>query len=286
MRKFKLFGLLIFAGLMITSCDTNNNNPSEPQLIFKFKFDSTQTRLNNFGQVAVMPSNHRAQNPRFNKMSAHYIELAPNAFTALQSGEVLYTAPTTSGAIDFDQSVKVGENENFFSMNLKDIAPGTYEWLRVSLAYQNYDINYRVNTPFLYDGTGTLASFIGYNTYINSYTINTQSVAVNGTRLQGYWGFETVGTTITGQVPSGFTTVVNPISSTSPIPAGSCVVTGAFVSPLVITGNETEDIVIQVSLSTNNSFEWVEHGNNNYYEPMDGDTLVDMGVRGMIPSIQ
>jgi hypothetical protein len=86
--------------------------------------------------------------------------------------------------------------------------------------------------------------------------------------------------------------VVNPLFASSPIPAGSCLVTGQFVNAnggnqlLTITGNETSDITVYVSLSTNKSFEWVEHGNDTWYEPLGGDTVVDMGIRGMIPKIQ
>lgn len=291
MKAIKFFSILGFIMLALTSCEEK----PVPKLVFKFKFDSTQVRLDNLGNPVVMPANHRAQHPRFNLMSAHYIELAPNAFTALGAGVILYHAPQTmaggADAIDFNQGVKVGEGVSFFSMNLKDITPGTYEWLRVSLAYQNYDINYRINSPSVYDGVGTIASFIGFNTYITSYNINTQSITVNDDRLQGYWGFETtipfVGPyTVTGQAPPGATTVPNPLFASSPIPAGSCVVTASFSSPLVITGNETQDIVVEVSLSINNSFEWIESGGNNLYEPLDGDTVIDMGVRGMIPTVQ
>jgi hypothetical protein len=69
--------------------------------------------------------------------------------------------------------------------------------------------------------------------------------------------------------------------NSSPIPQGSCVVTGQFLNPLVITGNETQDIVVTVSLSTNKSFEWLENSTPGYYEPALGDVVVDMGVRGM-----
>lgn len=278
--------LLALLSFLFFSC----SEKEDPRLIFKFKFDPTQQRLNNLGQPQTLPVNHRAQSPQFNSISAHYIELAPNALTGLGLGEVLYVAPETntggSPAIDFDQSIKVAENEVFFSIPLNQITPGTYEWIRVSLAYQNYNVNYRVNSPIVFDGTGTVASFIGYNTYINNYVINTQSVSVNGNRLQGYWGFETLGTVVTGQAPPGATTVPNPLFATSPIPAGSCVVTGPFGSPLVITGEETEDITITLSLSTNQSFEWKEFAGNDFYEPLDGDTVVDMGIRGLITIVE
>ena len=92
-----------------------------------------------------------------------------------------------------------------------------------------------------------------------------------------------------GQAPQ--TTVVNPNSANSPIPAGSCLVTGEFVTtsnqtvgaPFVITGNETQDIIITVSLSTNKSFEWKELTFDGLFQPEIGETVVDMGLRGLKP---
>lgn len=316
MKKIAAISLLTLA--IFSSCKkdsgpatTAGTPPAQPRLIFVYKFDSTQVRLNNTGQpVTTLPAGHQAQSPRFNGMGAHYIEMAQSDITPVGGGVVLYTTPTvttgiTTGtytnAIDFSQQPVKGEAQEFYSVPLSSVAAGTYKWLRISLAYQNYDIKYKftyAGNPYYF--TGTVASFIGYNTYINSYNIKTQSVAVNANKLQGYWGFETsvsIGgvtttTTSAGQAPSGATTVVNPLFATSPIPAGSCLVTGQFVNStgsnqlLTITGHETSDIVITVSLSTNNSFEWAEHSGDTYYEPAAGDTVVDMGVRGMIPIIK
>jgi hypothetical protein len=301
MRSIPIAALALLVA--ISSCrkdedDGGNDTPTPeaPRLVMKFRFDSTQARLNGFGQDAVLPSGHAAQSPRFNKMSAHYIEFAPTQLTALGTGEVVYHAPeTTAGgstAINFSQGVRAGEGETFFSMPIADMAPGTYDWLRVSLAYQNYDIRFRYTDGVFgtFNLWGTVASFIGYNTYISNYTVRNQSVAVNANKLQGYWGFEVINPPIatapvTGQAPPGATTVPNPLFATSPIPPGSCVVTGGFATPLTITGSETQDVVIIVSLSTNNSFEWSDNG-DGIYEPGAGDMVVDMGVRGMIPIVQ
>ena len=118
---------------------------SSAKLVFVFKFDSTQERLNNIGLLDLMPPGHSGQSPFFNTMSSHYVELAPNALTALGSGDVLYRAPevTTGGsnAIDFSKSVLAKEGETFLSVPFDEITPGTYQYLRVSLAYQNYGIN-------------------------------------------------------------------------------------------------------------------------------------------------
>jgi hypothetical protein len=283
---FPLIAILLLA----VSCKKDHTpdpvQPAAPRLIFKFKFDSTQVRLNSLGQVSSVPSNHGAQCPVFHGMSSHYIELTPNATTAIGGGDVVYHAPeTTAGgpnAIDFDSSRVAGEGQEFFSLPISSVTPGSYNYLRVSLAYQNYDVKLRANSI---DFTGRLASFIGFNTYIRTFTPSTIPVVVNANKAQGYWAFEAFSQVTQGQAPAGATTVPNPIFATSPVPQGSCLVTGQFSSPLVITGNETSDIVIEVSLSTNNSFEWVEHSTPGIYEPLNGDTVVDMGIRGLIPIV-
>ncbi len=150
---------------------------SGPRLIFKFKFDSTQARLNNIGQPSSVGAGHSAYSPKFNQMAAHYLELAPGDLTAVGSGEVLYHAPETAAggttAIQFSKSVVVRENVVFYSIPLSQVTAGTYKWLRLSLSYQNYDIPYKANaliTPGNI-GTGTIASFLGYKTYVTKYKI-------------------------------------------------------------------------------------------------------------------
>lgn len=275
-------------------------SPAGPRLIMKFRFDSTQVRLDNLGQPSTVPAGRAAQSPRFNRMSAHYVEFAPSAWTPLSGGEVVYHAPETSAggatAIDFSQSVLAGDGQVFLDLPLSVLDSGSYSWLRVSLAYQNYDIAFRyTDTQFgtgTYDLEGTVASFIGYNTYIGTFAVNQQSVTVNDDRPQGFWAFEVIDPLIptaplTGQAPAGATTVPNPLFATSQIPPGSCVVTGAFAQPLVITGNETEDVVITVSLSTNDSFEWIDNGDGLYEPgPPANDLVVDMGIRGLIPIVE
>jgi hypothetical protein len=296
--------LLLCAVVTLFSCtkEVAENNKG-PRLVLVFHFDSTQARLNNVGQPSAMPAGHAGQHPKFNTMSAHYLELAPGPLTALGAGAVLYRASETSvggsNAIDFSKAAFAGQDEEFYSLPLSQVAPGSYEWLRLSLAYQNYDIKYYVDTvisgiPVKGEFSGTVASFIGFNTYITSYKIRQQQLQVNGNRRQGYWGFETTINVLgqnypfstSGEAPAGATTVVNPLFATSPVPAGSCVVTAAFVpGKLVITGNETSDIKVQVSLSVNKSFEWEDRVADGKWQPGKQEAVVDMGIRGMIPKL-
>lgn len=283
---------------MPSACNEPGTSPgvNGPGLVFKFRFNDQQDRLGNAGLPVSMPSNHAGQSPDFNAISAHYIELAPEPWTQLGTGEVLYTgAETNAGgdtALDFDEAIIKSECEDFIRIPFAEIAAGTYQWIRVSLSYQNYDIEFKFNDN---DYSGTVASFIGYNNYITSYQIKNETMQLNENKLQGYWGFETTMNflgvdyteAIDGQAPEGATTVPNPLFDQAPIPSGSCVVTGPFNNALNITGNETEDIVIVLSLSTNKSFEWIDVIPDGKYEPLNsafeptGEVPVDMGVRGL-----
>ncbi len=282
--------MLVLIALMVLSCNSNDedccSNPESPNLVIKFKFDPNQERLDNIGQLSTIPAGNAAQSPSVSRMSANYIEFAPDAFALLGEGEVIFRGEeTTDGgdsAIDFQKAIFAGNNETFLIVPLSVVSPGNYNWVRVSLAYQEGEIDFLLNNA---DNIGTVASFVGYNTYITSFDLNESNIAVNGNRLQGFWAFESLGYSIQGQAPEGAVTVPNPIFDTSPIPQGSCVVTGQFENGLTISGNETHDIVVVLSFSINNSFEWTEVNEDGQFDPSAGETLVDMGLRGLIPYV-
>ena len=287
--KIKSYAIVLILLLCVSFVSCEKDDESEPMLIIKFKFDKNQARLNNFGLPTTVAIGNAAQSPDFNTISAHYIELAPNANTQLGQGAIIYHAPETtqggSNAIDFSKSKIVSEGETFLKIPLSQLQAGTYQWARVSLSYQNYDINVRSDGT---DYAGTLASFVGFNTYIATHSIGNNFFPINANRLQGYWAFglKEYPYSSEGQAPVGATTVPNPISNTSSIPQGSCVVTGKFLNNLVITGDEKHNVVVTFSLSINNSFEWHEVNADGKYEPAIGETVIDMGLRGLIPSHQ
>jgi hypothetical protein len=284
MKKAVFLSLWAACAVFILSCKSDAQNdkpqPSKAVIRFKFKFDPNQERLGNLGEPSPLKAGNAGISPVFNGISAHYYELAPDKYTALGKGVVLYHAPETKKggdvAIDFSKSAVVKEGETAFSIPVSEVKPGKYEFLRVSLAYQNYDVSLKYESMTI---NGTLASFIGYNSYIESVKVKNQTLSVNANKKQGFWAFETPYNLTQGQAPA--TTVPNPIFATSPVPPGSCVVTAAFDKVLEITGKEDKDIEITMSLSVNKSFEWVDVVRDGVWEPAKGENVVDMGVRGM-----
>lgn len=137
-------------------------------------------------------------------MSSHYIELAPTALTQLGNGDVLYRAPEVGSgsnlAIEFSKEVIVGAGVPFYSCPISSVKPGSYQYLRVSLAYQNYIIKWAAPTYSITSAPGTVASFVGFNTYIGAYTIKDSTVNVNANKAKGYWGFEDTYGVATGKL--------------------------------------------------------------------------------------
>lgn len=282
---------IIISSILILSCKKEAVK-DDYEVVIRFKFDSTQQRLDNMGNPSSIPNGNAAQSPKMNSIGAHYVEFTEGALVQLGDGYIPYHAPETgqagSNALLFNESKVVSEMHPFLTIPLKDFPNGTYEYIRVSLSYQNYDIDLRTNG---YDLKGTLASFVAFNTYIESYTIRNKQDNINGNKSQGYWAFEVHDEDLpvdlpiySGQAPA--TTVPNPLSETSPIPAGSCVVTGKFDAPLIITDDIDKNIFITLSLSINNSFEWEDPNGNGVFEPDLGENVVDMGLRGLIPLVE
>jgi hypothetical protein len=77
--------ILTVIALFAVSC-SKPEEETGPKLIFKFRFDSTQTRLDNFGQhVASIEVQEIGDNRRyFSLCRAHYIELASDSIITIR----------------------------------------------------------------------------------------------------------------------------------------------------------------------------------------------------------
>ncbi|MFT4665313.1 MAG: hypothetical protein ACI9XB_002268 [Gammaproteobacteria bacterium] len=319
MRSSK--GFFFFFALTLMACqqDDEGTNSADAKLSFQFQFDKTQERLDGFGNPVAVATGNAAQSPDFNSMSVHYIEFVQTKFTQVEEGAVVYEGKMKDAessnfetAIVWDEAIQSAAGEIFQEVTLDKLAPGTYEYLRASVTYQNSDVFFNLinlSTPLppeLLNQKGTLSSFIGFNTYIDELTVKEKSLSINEEKPQGFWAFEPQldqpyqdlyiqyanpdGVDL-GQAPPGSTTVVNLLESFGvSIPQGSCIVTGKLKEPLVITGEETEDLKVTLSFSVNQSFEWMDvNGNGEWDFDVSGqivESVVDMGLRGLVVEVE
>jgi hypothetical protein len=303
---------LSFFVILFASCTKSVN--SDRYLIFRFKFDPNQERLDSNGVLTPFASSgNTALTPIINSAASHYLELCQGDSIPFGLGEVLFHGPEKDSAtVDFSQCTISKEGDIFFSIPLSMVTPGVYKWLRMSVVYENMSIPIRLenfvknNVSFTGVFDGTLVGFLGRNNYIESYTIKTATLNPSPKKQrQGLWSIETsLGSggyqfapeTYTDKTLDEDNTFVNPSASKIKLPRGSCITTGLFYKtrynkqgekptfdllPLTITGAETESIIIDCSLSTNKSFEYRDNNNNKYFDPFTGEPVVDMGFRGL-----
>jgi hypothetical protein len=282
----------------------------DKMLHFVIKFDSLQEKLGNNGLPATLRTENAAQTPALNSIGFNGIELVQNEFTKYGQGVSVFSTPeTTLGgekALDYQQVKSVKAGETIFSIPLKDIAPGTYNWIRTSVAYQNFDVIFNMlNVPFagnFLEERGTMASFMASNTYITPNKIWEKMDTTKGNRKQGFWAFETKLTPaynpynrmFNGQSALGATTSPNPLLQTSPTPLENTVLTGRFEGSLSISGSETADVTVTLTFSNNKSFEWEETINRNgkwdfNMQPVPGqpsvERIIDVGLRSLKASV-
>ena len=298
MRTFhSLLAVLLSAPILLIISSCQETFEPNKELNVLFAYDEEQERLDNLGNPSSIPDGHAAQSPGFRALGVFTIELAPDQFTLPGQGFTLFKSAETSAggdmAIDFDE---LNTSANLTGvLPIEEIPEGTYPYLRVSVAYQNYDIRYNLLNTTLGDfnnETGTIASFLGYNTFINSVTPWEIPLEVNDDKLQGFWAFETrfaepfsaLNQVYSGQAPEGATTVVNPLAGIADIPPGSCIITGEFDTPLEVSG-DMSGLTLRLNFSINDSFEWVdENGNGEWDFDLAAGTVeqvVDMGLRGL-----
>lgn len=295
--KASLFSFLFFS-VFFVSC----KKETTPALVLSFNFDTTLPRLDNTGAPAAMSLANAAQSPSFKQLGVHYIELAPDKFTPVGKGLILYkTDEVTIGgdlAIDFDKETIIDTVNNTITIPQSVLKAGNYQYIRISLGYQRYDVIglADINTPELsgkFDLPLNIASFVGFNTYITKHKVKDSTITIAANKKQGFWLGELhyvhpafqIHKVLSGQNPA--TTVVNPLFATSPIPNGSCLVTSDFSgSSLTIPASLTADLKVKIGISINQSFEWKDDIKNGKWDifPVQ-EPVVDMGIRGMTATI-
>ena len=134
---------LFAAFLMITSC-TKDEPSTTTKMNFQFKFDSTQERLNGFGEPSIIPTNHAAQNPDFNRGIWKKIEEQIRVWSYMYGELIIITGP-------------ILECENFGKIGTNSVTiPKWYYKVVID------PDNYKRNLAILIENTGSSNSLKSY----------------------------------------------------------------------------------------------------------------------------
>jgi hypothetical protein len=275
----KVFFFILCGSLLLTSCGRKEEIPN-PMLRIQIKTDADLERLDSKGQIATVKTGNAAQTPLVKNLSAGYIEFFQDAKMPVGKGFIAYQMEETrlggEDAFDFSKCKIIKDGGVFIEVPLKNMAKGTYQWVRASMAYQNSDLFFNLmnvpNLGDLQDERGTIATFNSFNTFIKKHKIREKEETINANRKFGYWAFETAldrGFSQHNMFKNGQavgTSSVNPNFLLAPVPISSGIMTGAFAAPLTVTGSELHDITVTLVLSTNQSFEWVDAHKNGKWD--------------------
>ncbi|MEN9609826.1 MAG: hypothetical protein RLZZ628_640 [Bacteroidota bacterium] len=294
----KVILFILCGSILLTSCLRKEEIPN-PILRIKIKTDADLERLDSKGQISTVKAGNAAQTPLVKNLSPGYIEFFQDAKTPVGKGLILYQGEQTrlggEDAFDFSKCKIIKDGDVFIEMPLKKVAKGTYQWVRASMAYQNADLIFNLmnvpNLGDLQDERGTIATFNSFNTFITKHRIREKEETINANRKFGYWAFETAldkgfsqqNTLKNGQAVG--TSSVNPNFLIAPVPISSGIMTGAFTTPFTVTGAEVQDITVTLSLSTNQSFEWVDAHKNGKWDidvkNLIAEPVIDAGFRNL-----
>ncbi len=279
--------IIIYFALLI-SCRTENEDDSRPEPVFPpsaeltitIKFDPLQDRLDSFGVPNPIPIGHEALSPNINGMKIGFIELLSDSIIPYNDGLKLLQSNIVYNASDTGYkccSDLIPNNFIYETSISSTLIPDTFKYIRIYFVYENLDISYKFNNNIY---AGSVAAFLAPKALTFNYQISDSAFNSYSLKTNGQWYFE-VDTPGFGTILSGdaLTTQPNILYNSNPVPSGGCIVT-CPITPFLFL-DKPDSISITISISTNKSFEWIEHSDPAFFEPFDGDTIVDVGIRGI-----
>jgi hypothetical protein len=307
--------LICLASFTPWSCnDDGGGSLFDPFLRLRVNFDTQGERFDANGELAEVPEGRAAYTPEMRELRISSIELVPDENTPVGQGVMLYEAATRvvfgEEITELDQTISTAGGIVANRFNFQDIPAGTYPYVRVGLAsakYQlNYDLHYHVKDSTDTDSippdftvpveltqlSGGMAVLYS-DAWVNTLTPFNITLDINQQKRQGYYAFETsftssfeLGNNV--YVDSLFNTIPtlpNPISATAPTPESSGIITGVFDTPLEVTGQESEDVLVDLTFSTNQAFEWVDPNNDGRWDVWilaeTWERISDFGLRSL-----
>jgi hypothetical protein len=280
--RYLFYSILL---LQIISCrkktdESPDKYPHYSILKINFKLDSLQERLDNYGNISSVPAAHGSMSPQNPKMRIGFVELLTDSGIQPGDGARIFGTGEVIASNDTGYQCCQGfldENQTYQYLLPEVDNPIRYYGIRIYFSYQHFDVNYTINDI---QYSGSVAAFLAKKSITYYFEVKDSVYTQYSLKQNGEWYFE-VDTPGYGIVQHGtaFTASPNVLFQSVPTEANSCVVT-CPISPVLIMDYPMSK-TITISISTNHSFEWVENSTPGIFEPFDGDSIYDIGIRGV-----
>ena len=270
-RKMAFLLFMCIGTISICSCKKKNEEmPAHrygygAEITYNIFIDSTQERLDSNANPVGTPAGHGSLSPRYNYLQVGQIFLFDS--TSPGNGWSTLNSLNITGS---NGTITVGSHYNGSAI--------TFNCLRINFDFQNYEFDCAIDGNYL---SVNMLSFLGSSWMQNPLFIRDSVVSHDTVESQGSWYLE-IDSVGMGVVLHGLTstlTAPNVLQNTSPLQYGGYSLTCPINPPLTFSGDQTH--TLNVSISSNHCFEWIEHSNPGSFDPLNGDTVFDVGLRGV-----
>jgi hypothetical protein len=257
---------------MMTSCNKNQEEMPDhrygygAEITYNILIDSTQERLDSNANPGITPSGHGSLSPRFNYLQINQIYLFDSA-SQDDGWSTLYNPLNITGS---NGTTTVGSRY--------DGSKKTLNCLKISFSFQNYELGCSIDGNYL--SVNMLSFFSGSHLGQDSLFIRDSVVYLDTLKSRGEWYLEIDSVGMGAVLHRVTSTLTAPtiLHNTNPLEDGAYSIICAITPPLTFTGDQKH--TVNISISSNHCFEWIEHSNPGSFEPLNGDTVFDFGLRG------
>ena len=256
--------------LVVQSCDRNDDEMPDHRygygggITYNILIDSTQVRLDSNANPSIIPPGHGSLSPSFNFLQVNGLSLlnasdSSDVSTVYPSKEIHGSSGTFEGSFHYNGG------------------PMTFNFLRIYFSFQNFEVQCLTGGNLMNVNVLSFMS-LGYYPY-TSFVIH-DSIVPHPIQNRGEWFME-IDSTGFGVVLHGQTSMITEPDFLNENYYGQVqdyALTCPINPPITFTGDQHH--TLSISISSNKCFEWIEHSTPGIFEPLDGDTIYDFGLRG------
>jgi hypothetical protein len=269
--------LFTFCCMYIVSCNKEDDEMPEGRYGYvsnanvTIVLDSNEERLDGNANPSVIPSGHGAQSP-----VSETLKIESIGFLTGESESGGNSLQNNYSVISVDINGSSGNVSGDFRHGSANF---TAKYLRLTLSYEKFTIESKLHGNV--ENLHFLAFMKQYYNPYESILLGNDTINMDSVLNQGKWFLVLDNQGVDSLIDGTTTSITEPNVLHSQLPNtsdNSCTIICPIDPPITFYKGEPRNL--QIKISCNHSFEWIEHSDPAFFEPLDGDTIYDFGLRG------